>query len=57
MSEETKEAEPAAMGHPAGLRWERAVFGSGSIEGTMRMVIYAAAFVLVFGTLFFLAQG
>lgn len=45
------------LGYPAGRGWERAVFGSGSIEGTIRMVIYAAAFVLAFGTLFYLVQG
>lgn len=44
------------LGYPAGLRWERALFGNG-ITGTIRMLIYAAGFVLVFGTLFFLVQG
>jgi hypothetical protein len=51
-AEETKQ-----LGTPAGLGWEQALFGSGSIEGTIRMVIYAAAFVLVFGTLFYLVPG
>ncbi len=45
------------IGSPAGHRWERALFGSGSITGTIRMLIYAAAFVLIFGTLFFLFQS
>lgn len=45
------------LGYPAGHRWERALFGNGSITGTIRMLIYAAAFVLIFGTLFFFAQG
>lgn len=57
MSEPTEETEAAALGHPAGRPWERALFGSGSLEGTVRMVIYAAIFVLVFGTLFHLTQG
>lgn len=45
------------LGFPAGQRWERAVFGNGSIAGTIRMLIYAAAFVLVFGTLFYLLRS
>ncbi|HEV7277167.1 MAG TPA: hypothetical protein VGN80_12845 [Devosiaceae bacterium] len=44
------------LGYPAGHGWERALFGSGSISGTIRMLIYAAAFVLIFGTLFFFIQ-
>lgn len=57
MSDEVKETGSAAMGHPAGVGWERAAFGSGSIDGTIRMVLYALAFVLVFGTLFAIAQA
>jgi hypothetical protein len=45
------------LGHPAGRGWERAAFGNGSIAGTLRMVIYAAIFVVVFGTLFYFAQS
>lgn len=52
-----KENQTVALGHPAGRPWERALFGSGSIEGTVRMVVYVALFVLVFGTLFYLIQG
>lgn len=49
--------ESTAKSHPEGTALERALFGNGSIEGTLRMVIYAAAFVLLFGTLFYLLPG
>ena len=36
-------------------RWERVLLGDNSVEGTFRMLIYIALYVVVFGTLFHFA--
>ena len=36
-------------------RWERVLLGDNSVEGTFRVLIYIALYVVVFGTLFHFA--
>lgn len=38
-----------AAGH---TDWERAILGGNGISGTLRMIVYIAAFALIFGTVF-----
>lgn len=38
------------IGYP---RWERALLGDNSMGGTYRMLAYALAFVVVFGSVFY----
>ena len=36
--------------------WERIVLGDNGLSGTVRLVAYALAFALVFGTLFYFTR-
>jgi hypothetical protein len=48
---ETEKVIKAGYGTPM----ERLLLGDNSIEGTIRVVLYIGAFVLVFGSLFYFA--
>jgi hypothetical protein len=43
---------PQAIESAGHKDWERAVLGENGIAGTLRMIVYIAAFALVFGTIF-----
>jgi hypothetical protein len=43
---------PQAIDRAGHTDWERLILGENGITGTIRMVVYALVFVVVFGTLF-----
>lgn len=43
---------PQAIERAGHKDWERLILGENSINGTLRVVAYILAFVVVFGTLF-----
>jgi hypothetical protein len=48
-----KETETPQAVQRAGYRdWERLLLGNNGIEGTIRLVLFAVLFALVFGSLF-----
>jgi hypothetical protein len=36
--------------------WERAVLGANGISGTVRMLVYIAAFAVIFGSIFYFTR-
>ena len=50
---DTKATETPQAIEAAGHKdWERVVLGGNGIAGTVRMIVYIAAFALIFGTAF-----
>jgi len=47
---------PRAIERAGHMDWERLVLGENGIAGTIRMIVYIAAFALVFGSLFYFAR-
>ena len=43
---------PQATERAGHTDWERVVLGKNGLSGTLRMIAYALAFAIVFGTLF-----
>ena len=55
--DESKGTEtPQAIERAGHKDWERLVLGENGIAGTIRLVVYALAFALVFGSLFYLTR-
>lgn len=46
---------PQAIEDAGHRTWERVILGENSIAGTLRMIAYILAFVVVFGTFFHFA--
>ena len=47
---------PQAIERAGHKDWERVVLGENGIAGTIRIVAYALAFALVFGTIFYFTR-
>jgi hypothetical protein len=43
---------PEAVERAGHKTWERVILGENSIAGTMRVIVYIAIFVALFGTIF-----
>jgi hypothetical protein len=53
MSDDNGTDTPQAIERAGHKNWERLVLGENGIAGTLRLIVYIAAFALVFGSIFY----
>lgn len=56
MSDDKGTETPQAIEAAGHTDWERVILGENGISGTFRMVVYIAAFAVIFGSVFYFVQ-
>jgi hypothetical protein len=53
MNEDKGTETPQALQRVGYKDWERLILGENGLAGTLRLIVYIAAFALVFGSIFY----